>query len=57
VIEYAHGFRMHDQTCDGCLACMRVCPTYAIRVKHGTAHVLSGLWGTGVLDLASVVGG
>ena len=43
MIEYAHGFRMHDQTCDGCLACMRVCPTYAIRVKHGTAHVLSGL--------------
>ena len=37
MIEYAHGFRMHDDACDGCLACMRACPTYAIRVKHGKA--------------------
>jgi Fe-S-cluster-containing hydrogenase component 2 len=43
MIEYAHGFRMHDEACDGCLACMRACPTYAIRVKHGKAHVLSEL--------------
>jgi Fe-S-cluster-containing hydrogenase component 2 len=43
MIDYAHGFRMHDDACDGCLACMRACPTYAIRVKHGKAHVLSEL--------------
>jgi len=39
MIEYAHGFRIEDDVCDGCLACMRACPTYAIRVKHGKAHV------------------
>jgi len=43
MIEYAHGFRMHEDACDGCLACMRACPTYAIRVKHGKAHVLGEL--------------
>jgi Fe-S-cluster-containing hydrogenase component 2 len=39
VIEYAHGFRIEEDACDGCLACMRACPTYAIRVKHGKASV------------------
>ena len=37
--EYEHGFRMDEARCDGCLACMRVCPTAAIRVKNGKAHV------------------
>ncbi len=37
--EYAHGFRMDESRCDGCLACMRVCPTEAIRVRHGKAKV------------------
>lgn len=41
--EYAHGFRLDDDTCDGCLACVRVCPTDAIRVKHGKASVQSAL--------------
>ena len=37
--EYAHGFVMHASRCDGCLACMRVCPTRAIRVRRGKALV------------------
>jgi Fe-S-cluster-containing hydrogenase component 2 len=41
--EYAHGFRLDEALCDGCLACMRVCPTMAIRVKHGKARVLPEL--------------
>ena len=41
--EYAHGFRLDEGLCDGCLACMRVCPTMAIRVKHGKALVLPEL--------------
>ncbi len=41
--EYTHGFRIADAVCNGCLACMRVCPTFAIRVKHGKARVLSEL--------------
>ncbi len=38
-----HGFRIDEAACTGCLACMRVCPTHAIRVKHGTATVLPEL--------------
>jgi iron only hydrogenase large subunit-like protein len=41
--EFAHGFRIEEDACDGCLACMRVCPTSAIRVRHGKAQVLSEL--------------
>jgi len=39
MVEYAHGFTMDASRCDGCLACMRVCPTEAIRVKKGKAEV------------------
>lgn len=39
--ELTHGFRMDETRCDGCLACMRACPTDAIRVRHGTARVRS----------------
>jgi Fe-S-cluster-containing hydrogenase component 2 len=37
--EYAHGFTTDASRCDGCLACMRVCPTEAIRVKDGKVAV------------------
>jgi len=43
MIDYAHGFRVHDDLCDGCLACMRLCPTQAIRVRDGKARVRSDL--------------
>jgi len=43
MLEYAHGFRIDEEACEGCLACMRVCPTNAIRVKHGQARVLNEL--------------
>ena len=43
MIEYAHGFRMNEEACDGCLACMRACPTCAIRVKHDKASVQADL--------------
>ncbi len=39
--ELTHGFRMDETACAGCLACMRACPTDAIRVKHGKACVQS----------------
>jgi ferredoxin len=42
-IEYAHGFRVRDEACDGCLACMRLCPTEAIRVRGGKARVRAEL--------------
>jgi Na+-translocating ferredoxin:NAD+ oxidoreductase RNF subunit RnfB len=34
---------MVEEACDGCLACMRVCPTSAIRVKRGKAMVRAEL--------------
>ncbi len=36
-----HGFKIESDRCRGCLSCMRVCPTYAIRVKDGKAHCRS----------------
>jgi Na+-translocating ferredoxin:NAD+ oxidoreductase RNF subunit RnfB len=43
MVEHAHGFSIQEEACDGCLACMRACPTYAIRVKQDKARVLSEL--------------
>lgn len=41
--ELTHGFIIDKQECEGCLACMRACPTHAIRVKAGKAHVFPHL--------------
>jgi Fe-S-cluster-containing hydrogenase component 2 len=41
--EYSHGFRIDEEACDGCLACMRVCATDAIRVYDGKARVHNDL--------------
>lgn len=41
--EFIHGFKIDHAKCRGLLACMRVCPTHAIRVKEGKARVLSEL--------------
>jgi Na+-translocating ferredoxin:NAD+ oxidoreductase RNF subunit RnfB len=39
----SHSFIINHDQCQGKLACMRVCPTQAIRVKEGKAKVLSEL--------------
>ena len=41
--ELNHGFFIDPQTCSGQLACMRVCPTRAIRVREGKAQLLPDL--------------
>lgn len=33
-----HGFTIREDGCDGCMSCMRACPTHAIRVKDGKAR-------------------
>lgn len=41
--EQTHGFTIDPGICDGCLRCMRTCPTNAIRVKYDAATVLADL--------------
>ena len=41
--ERTHGFKIDEERCDGHLACLRVCPTHAIRVKNGKARLLPAL--------------
>ncbi len=43
VPEFTHGFKIDEEKCDGRLACMRACPTQAIRVKGGKARLLPAL--------------
>ncbi len=35
-----HSIRFDDSACHGCMACMRVCPTQAIRIRRGHAAML-----------------
>jgi NAD-dependent dihydropyrimidine dehydrogenase PreA subunit len=39
MIKYTHGFEINQKQCNGKLACMRACPTHAIRVRGGKATV------------------
>ena len=39
--KLTHGFRIDREKCQGCLSCMRACPTHAIRVKDVKAHYRS----------------
>jgi Na+-translocating ferredoxin:NAD+ oxidoreductase RNF subunit RnfB len=50
--ELTHGFRIIPEKCDGCMACMRACPTRAVRVKKGTAKVIPEL----CIDCGSCLG-
>ena len=50
--ELTHGFRIVPEKCDGCMACMRACPTRAIRVKKGKATVIPEL----CIDCGSCLG-
>jgi iron only hydrogenase large subunit-like protein len=37
--EYFHAIHIVKELCTGCTACVRVCPTEAIRVRHGKAEI------------------
>lgn len=37
---YYHSLRFDEALCDGCLSCVRVCPTQAVRVRSGLAIML-----------------
>ncbi|HUX06582.1 MAG TPA: [Fe-Fe] hydrogenase large subunit C-terminal domain-containing protein [Acidobacteriota bacterium] len=38
--DFTHGFTIDASKCKGCLACMRACPTKAVRVHDGKASLL-----------------
>ncbi len=50
--ELTHGFRIHEEKCEGRMNCMRACPTHAIRVKKGKARVIPEL----CIDCGSCLG-
>ena len=35
--QYHHSLRFDADKCDGCMSCMRVCPTAAVRIRKGHA--------------------
>jgi iron only hydrogenase large subunit-like protein len=43
MVELQHGFKINRNVCEGRMHCMRACPTRAIRVKNGKAHLISEL--------------
>ncbi len=41
-IRYYHSVELLADKCQGCVACVKACPTEAIRVRNGKAEILSG---------------
>ena len=41
VAQYHHSLRFDPDRCDGCMSCMRACPTAAVRVRKGHAVKLA----------------
>jgi len=39
--QYHHSMRFDSDSCDGCMSCMRTCPTDAVRVRKGRAVKLA----------------
>lgn len=38
-MQYFHSVTLDQDKCKGCINCVKRCPTEAIRVKHGKAHI------------------
>jgi iron only hydrogenase large subunit-like protein len=41
VAQYHHSLRFDVDRCDGCMSCMRACPTAAVRIRNGRATKLA----------------
>jgi Fe-S-cluster-containing hydrogenase component 2 len=41
VAQYHHSLRFDVDRCDGCMSCMRACPTAAVRIRKGRAVKLA----------------
>lgn len=40
-MQYFHSVTLDESKCKGCINCVKHCPTEAIRVKHGKAHIIA----------------
>lgn len=40
-IEYFHSVKLLQDKCQGCVSCVKVCPTEAIRVRSGKAEIIN----------------
>jgi len=38
--HYFHSIRIDEDKCEGRMKCLRICPTQAIRIRKGKAHIL-----------------
>ena len=38
---FFHSVRLDEEKCEGCTNCIKRCPTEAIRVRNGKAHIIS----------------
>ena len=38
--KYFHSVRLDKDKCQGCTNCIKRCPTQAIRVREGKAHIV-----------------
>jgi iron only hydrogenase large subunit-like protein len=36
---FHHALRVQEDICTGCSHCLRVCPTDAVRIRHGKSHI------------------
>ncbi len=39
-VEFFHSVTLQREKCQGCVACVKVCPTEAIRVRNGKAEII-----------------
>lgn len=47
---YFHSVELQRNKCQGCVSCVKLCPTEAIRVRNGKAEI----WATAVLTAVPV---
>ena len=40
-LNRGHSVRLDESKCTGCTTCIRTCPTEAIRVRNGKAHIIT----------------
>ena len=39
--KYYHSVQLNKEKCQGCVSCVKLCPTEAIRVRNGKAEILA----------------